>query len=321
MKGFAGGHATVFCRYLDGILIVVELRRDKEVAKIRHSSALIDGVCIHWDIVGMSSSQPPVVMLHGLGDCSLTWHRIVSQMARDRLVILPDLPGHGRSDRPDATYELAWYGHVMSLWLKKLAYPAVDLIGHSFGGGIAQMMLLECRERIRRMVLVSSGGLGREISIVLRLASIPYLVEHFGQPFMAAGTRLALALARDGRPYEDIAQLSALSGQKGSARAFARTVGDIIDWRGQRRTYHQRIHEIPELPPILVMWGARDRIIPVAHGRRMVENFEGVQLQIFEGCGHYLHYDKPEIFVRTLDEYLQTPHLSAARPLSLAQKI
>ena len=70
------------------------------------------------------------------------------------------------------------------------------MVGHSFGGGVAQMMLLQCPERIRRMVLVSSGGLGREIAWSLRLASIPFVVEHLGQPFMRLGTRFA------SRPWE-----------------------------------------------------------------------------------------------------------------------
>ncbi len=281
-------------------------------SKIRHKSALIDGVRIHWDIVGKESSLPTVVMLHGLNDSSLTWRRVAPKIAKDRLVLLPDLPGHGRSDRPDATYELSWYAHIMSLWLRNLGYSVFDLVGHSFGGGIALMMLLECRELIRRMVLVSSGGLGREIAMILRLASIPFVVEHLGQPFMKVATKLALTLARDGRPYEDIAQLSALSGKRGSARAFARTVDDIINWRGQKHTYIQRVQEVPELPPVLIMWGALDSIIPIAHGKRMVKNFEGIQLKIFEDCGHYLHFNKPELFVKTLHNFLQSPYLPPA---------
>ncbi|MCX6110225.1 MAG: alpha/beta hydrolase [Proteobacteria bacterium] len=281
--------------------------------EVRDASSLIDGIRLHWIAIGNSSALPPIVMLHGLNDSSQTWRRIASELARDRLVLLPDLPGHGRSERPDASYKLAWYAHVMSIWLQHLGHLEVDLIGHSFGGGVAQMMLLECRALIRRLVLVSSGGLGREISMALRLASIPRVVERFGQPFMAVGTQLALRLARDGRTREDIAALSALNAQKGSARAFARTVRDIIDWRGQRHTYHQRIHEISELPPMLVLWGSHDAIIPATHGKDIAAAFEGVQLIVFEHCGHYLHYDKPDLFVRTLLGFLQIQHLPPPR--------
>ena len=100
--------------------------------------------------------------------------------------------GYGMSERPNASYELGWHAHVMAKWLEAVGLDKVDIVGHSFGGGVAQVMLLECPTKIRRLVLVASGGLGRQIAPVLRLASVPRVVELFGQRFMAFGTRLAL---------------------------------------------------------------------------------------------------------------------------------
>jgi pimeloyl-ACP methyl ester carboxylesterase len=233
-------------------------------------------------------------------------------LAEDRSVLMLDLPGHGLSDRPDASYSLAWYAHVVARWIASLGLERVDVVGHSFGGGVAQMLLLECPARIRRLVLVASGGLGREIRASLRLASIPRVVESFGQPFMGLGTRLALR-AHSGFTKGDVEELAAMNRARGSARAFARTVRDIIDWRGQRRGFMQRMNEVTELPPIAVFWGDRDMVIPVAHGRAFAESMAGVVYVSFEGCGHYLHREQPEVFVRELRAFLDAPSLPGAR--------
>src|SRR3990170_5464631 len=137
----------------------------------RRSLVRAAGVEIHACELGPAeASGPPLVMLHGLCDSYLTWSRVAAALARKRRVILPDLPGHGLSGRPDASYALAWHAEVMGAWLDALGLDTVDLVGHSFGGGVAQWMLLAHRERVRRLVLVAPGGLGRGVSVPLRLA-------------------------------------------------------------------------------------------------------------------------------------------------------
>ena len=90
----------------------------------------------------------------------------------------------------------------------------------------------------------------------------------------------------------------------GSARAFARTVRDVVDWRGQRRTFFQRANELADLPPIAVFWGSRDKMIPVAHGKAFAESVSGVALTLFEDCGHYLHHERSAAFVQALQAFL-----------------
>jgi pimeloyl-ACP methyl ester carboxylesterase len=226
-----------------------------------------------------------------------------------------DLPGHGRSARPNVGYELDWYAKLVAHWLEAAGIEKVDIVGHSFGGGVAQMLLLQCPERIRRLVLVAAGGLGKGVGWSLRLASLPHVVEHLGQPFMALGTRLALRDARAGVTREDIARLSKLNSQAGSARAFARSVRDVVDWRGQRRNFLHRVDEVKKLPPVLVLWGSRDALIPIEQGRAFASFFNGATLKTFDGCGHYLHNEQPEAFVQAVREFLDDP---AVLPLSLA---
>jgi pimeloyl-ACP methyl ester carboxylesterase len=269
-----------------------------------HSFRAIAGVRLHWAELGRGHEHTPVLLLHGLNDSHLTWKRAAPTLAADRRVLMPDLAGYGLSERPNASYALGWHAEVIARWLDDVGLEKVDLVGHSFGGGVAQMMLLECPAKIRRLALVASGGLGREVSLVLRLASLPGVVEHLGQRFMALGTWMTLRGQRAGFLPDEIAELCAMNATGGSARAFARTVRDVVDWRGQRRTFFQRAHELTGLPPIAVFWGNRDTIIPVAHGKAFAESVRGVALTLFEDCGHYLHYEQPEAFVQALKTFL-----------------
>ncbi len=261
---------------------------------------LVEGVNLHWVEYGRAGLRPPVVLLHGLNDSHLTWEQIAPELGRDRRVLVLDLPGHGLSDRPDAGYELEWYSRLVVRWMEALELPAVDIVGHSLGGGIALMLLSLCRPRIRRLVLAAPGGLGREIAFVLRLAAFPGIVEHLGQPFMALGTRLALGPWRRKLSAGRIADLNAMNARPGTARAFARTVRGLMSWRGQRHSFFRRAHELDELPPIAVLWGDQDAIVPIAHGRALLQAVEGVSLVELPGCGHYLHHDDPQAFLQAV---------------------
>jgi pimeloyl-ACP methyl ester carboxylesterase len=280
---------------------------------MRHAADTIEGVRLHWLEFDGPTDRTPVVLLHGLNDSHLTWRRVAPDLAKERPVFALDLPGHGLSERPDASYELSWYAHVVARWLEKRNLDSVDIVGHSFGGGVALTLLLECPKRLRRLVLVASGGLGREIAMSLRLASIPKVVERFGQPFMNVGTRLALMAMGRTLLAEDAHLLARMSAQRGTARAFARTVEDLMDWRGQRQSFLARAHEVSTLPAIAVFWGDRDTIIPHAHANMLRLSVEGVRLTLFPGCGHYPHEQRPDAFVAALRAFIDDPDCPSAR--------
>lgn len=278
----------------------------------RHQTAEIGGVKLHWAELGGPGARTPVVLLHGLTDSHLTWRKAGSLLAADRLVLMPDLPGCGLSERPDASYGLEWQAQLMAQWIEHLDLPQVDVVGHSYGGGVAQMLLLSCPKRVRRMVLVASGGLGREVGFWLKFGTFPFFVERLGQPFMAFGTRRALARLikpDDTQPTDEVAKqdieaLSAMNARRGTARAFSRTVRDVINFGGQTRHFLQRAHEATTLPPIAVFWGEDDTLIPIQHGKDFVAQVDGASFISFPGCGHYLHQEQPQHFVAALREFL-----------------
>src|SRR5579859_6728071 len=117
------------------------------VGEPRSFLKVIDGVKLHWVEYGRSGPLPAAVLLHGLIDSHHTWRQIAPELARDRRVLVLDLPGHGLSDRPDTRYELAWYSRLVASWMEALGLSQIDVVGHSLGGGIALMLLRSCRWR------------------------------------------------------------------------------------------------------------------------------------------------------------------------------
>lgn len=281
-------------------------------APVRHSDAIIDGTRIHWCEMGDPNVEVPLVLLHGMNDSHLTWKTVAPLLAAHHRILMPDFAGFGLSERPDASYQLAWHASVVDAWLAHLGITKADFAGHSFGGGVGLMLLLQCPEKVRRLALVAPGGLGRDVGIVLRVATaFAYAVELFGQPFMALGTRLVLRGATFSR--EEIAERCAMNAREGSARAFARTVRDVVSWRGQSRLFAERAHEISVLPPIAVYWGDRDTLIPIDHGAAFAQTVKGIVFKRFEGCGHYLHCEQPDAFVEALRSFLVVPRAESVR--------
>src|SRR4029453_13168202 len=125
-----------------------------------HSFSQVEGVRLHWAELGRANGTVPLVLLHGLNDSYLTWKHVAPALAQDRRVFTLDLPGHGLSERPDASYELSWHAHIIAKWFEQIGLELADIVGHSYGGGVAQMLLLECPARVRRLVPIASGGVG-----------------------------------------------------------------------------------------------------------------------------------------------------------------
>jgi pimeloyl-ACP methyl ester carboxylesterase len=240
---------------------------------------------------------------------------VAPALARSRRVLMLDLAGHGESSRPDASYTLEWHANVVGAWLQKLSLEEIDLVGHSFGAGVAQWMLLDHRKRIRRLGLEAAGGLGREVGVALRWASVPFLVERFGQPLMAFGTIRALNAAGGAFSDDEIATLARFNAIPGTARAFSRSVRDVINGLGQSRHFLDRAHEVPSLPPIALFWGEDDPLIPVSHGVRAAASLEGITLTRFPSVGHFPHRRMPSRFVEALLAFLDACYAETPRIL------
>ena len=277
-----------------------------------HSSARAARVELHWAELGAPDGRP-VVLLHGISDSHRSWLKMAPHLAAGRRLLMPDLAGHGYSSRPDACYSLDWHARVVGRWLELEDLRDVDLVGHSYGGGVAQWMLLAQRARVRRLALVASGGLGREVGLPLRLSTLPGVVERLGQPFMRSGTILALRMLAAHGGLADVLQRGRMNAIAGTARALARTMRDVVSLGGQVRHFLDRAHEIADLPPIGLFWGEDDPVIPVAHGRALAKRLRGVPLVTFPNVGHFPQVERPVEMAHALAEFFDASALPPAR--------
>ncbi len=273
----------------------------------------VAGTTITWGEMG---AGPPLLLIHGIQDSHRTWRRAAPLLAPHFRVLMVDLPGHGYSGRPDAPYTLTWYAGVLAEWMDAIGVAKAHVCGHSYGGGIAQWMLLEQRSRVDRLALVAAGGLGRGVAPGMRIATFPVLGPLITPVVMRvalpAAVRLAPSMFGHMEPEEQ-ERFIAMSRIPGSERAFERTVGGVINLFGQYMQTRHRAEEVAELPPIAIFWGDKDPVIPVRHGRDAVARAQGMTLTVYEGCGHFVHLDRPDRFAKDLTGFLLNPHARPAR--------
>jgi pimeloyl-ACP methyl ester carboxylesterase len=286
--------------------------RDPSAPRRIHPSVHVQARRIHGyrRVFRIAGDGPPLLLIHGIGDSSRTWEEVMPTLARKHTVIAPDLLGHGDSDKPRADYSVAAYANGMRDLLSALDIERVTLVGHSLGGGVAMQFAYQFPERTDRMVLVSSGGAGRGVSPVLRAAALPG--AHLGMAALRLpGSRMAVRLAVDmlrrldtglGADAADLLRLvDALPNQTARA-AFIRTLRSVVDWRGQVVTMLDRCYLVRGMPTLL-MWGARDSVLPVGHAHRAHAAMPGSRLEIFEDAGHFPFHNDPARFVGLLEDF------------------
>jgi pimeloyl-ACP methyl ester carboxylesterase len=283
----------------------------------RSHARFFRGGQVHWEEWSSRAAHGqeegrPVVLVHGISDSCRTWNRVAPALARRRRVYALDLPGHGRSDRHDAPYDVAWYAGVVAEWIRALGLSDFDLIGHSLGGGIAMRLLLERPGRVHRLGLVATGGLGPEVATPLRIAAVTGMLEMTAPLLMGVGTRAGMMVLGGNFDPEERRHLVQMNARPGTARAIFRTLRAAVDLKGQREHLMDHAHRLDALPPVAVYWGDRDPVIPARHAEEVHRYLEGVTVRRFAGAGHYPHREAPEIvpeILRFLDEPQVAPRV------------
>ncbi|AEA24351.1 alpha/beta fold hydrolase [Pseudonocardia benzenivorans] len=259
----------------------------------------------------VAGAGPPLVLVHGIGDSSRTWAPVLPALARRHLVIAPDLLGHGESDKPRADYSVAAYANGIRDLLGVLGIARATLVGHSLGGGVAMQFAYQFPERTERLVLVGSGGAGPDVTPVLRAMTLPGAATLLGAlrlPTMRLQAEAVVAALRllgtdIGLDAPDLLRVVDALPDATSRAAFIRTLRAVVDWRGQVVTMLDRCY-LTRGMPVLLVWGARDAIVPVEHGRRAHEAMPGSRLEIFETSGHFPFHTDPARFVALVDEFV-----------------
>jgi len=262
---------------------------------------------------GKAGRGPVLLLLHGITNSSETWERVASRLSERFTLIAPDLLGHGKSATPRGDYSLGAHASAVRDVLTSLGHERVTVIGHSLGGGIAMQFAYQFPERCERLVLVSSGGLGREVHLLLRAAALPgadwVLPVIASRRLLDVGRSLGALLQRvrlaPGGDLEVLARGFASLDNAGSRQAFLHTVRAVIEPGGQRVSASDRLALAARLPTLIV-WGERDSIIPVDHGAAAHHAMPGSRFEVFPAAGHMPHDDDPDRFAAILTAFCES---------------
>ncbi len=263
---------------------------------------------------------PTLLFIHGIGGDWRTWEPVLDGLARRHHVVAVDLPGHGRSAKGAGDYSLGALASALRDLGGALGIERATVVGHSLGGGVAMQFAYQYPERCERLVLVSSGGLGPDVGLVLRLASLPgsELVLSLAAP---AGRSLINLATNAGRTLwlrptanaEFYARTFAALADPETRAAFLGTLRGVVGTRGQLVDARDRLY-LAEHMPTLIVWGERDAVLPVDHGYAAQEAMPGSRLEVFENAGHLPQLDEPGRFVAALDDFVSSTEPSTFSP-------
>jgi pimeloyl-ACP methyl ester carboxylesterase len=272
-----------------------------------HEEIVLHGHRVHFRQAG---DGPALVLVHGVTGTWRHWERVIDPLSERFTVIAPDLLGHGESAKPRGDYSLGAFASGIRDLLLALGHDSATVVGHSLGGGIAMQCAYQYPERCERLVLVSSGGLGPEVHLLLRAATLPGAelvlpllnserLREAGQWVTRALGRVGLALGPD---ITEVARGASSMPDPESRRAFLATLRAVIDERGQRVDARDRLY-LAEAMPTLIVWGTRDPVIPVEHGRAAHEAMPGSRFEVLD-AGHFPQLELPLEFVALLTDFI-----------------
>jgi pimeloyl-ACP methyl ester carboxylesterase len=267
----------------------------------------------HRAVYRVAGDGPTVVLIHGMVNSSRHWEGVATRLAATHRVIAPDLIGHGDSATPRGDYSLGAHAASIRDLLTAIGVERATLVGHSLGGGVAMQFFYQFPQRTERLVLVSSGGLGHEVSPLLRAAALPgsaALLRLATRPraltaLVATGAALRERGNSTGVYLQAVARALTPLQDPGSRRAFLQTLRSVIDARGQRVGASDRLYLLGDLPTLIV-WGGRDRTIPLAHGRRAAEEIPNCRFETLPGAAHFPNLEDPDGLAGVLRDFLTT---------------
>jgi pimeloyl-ACP methyl ester carboxylesterase len=265
----------------------------------------------HRVIYRIAGDGPPVVLIHGMVNSSKHWERVALQLAGRYTVVAPDLIGHGDSAAVRGDYSLGAHACSIRDLLTTIGIDRATVVGHSLGGGIAMQFFYQFPQRVERLALVSSGGLGHEVSPLLRGAALPGATAGI---WLVANRRVRAAIDRAGERMrargspkgvylQAIARAMGPLQEAAARQAFLQTLRAVIDIRGQHVSAMDRLYLLGELPTLIV-WGERDNTIPLAHGRAAHEQIPNSRFVTLPKAAHFPNLEDPDGLAVALGEWL-----------------
>ncbi|HEX7125494.1 MAG TPA: alpha/beta fold hydrolase [Thermodesulfobacteriota bacterium] len=250
--------------------------------------------------------RPPLLLVHGFNAWADLWRpNLEGLAAAGRRVVAVDLPVHGGTPPPARAADLSVGGFVRFLLeiQERLGLAGGDVVGHSFGGLLSARLALDHPARVRRLVLVSSAGLGLAVPLRTMLAFTRLVATTQLRGVDPERTRrYVLTYVCAARPDLDESLLPLIgAGWRDPVRrrALARLGLAFLAREADVR------RELPRLGSrLMLLWGAEDRLLPVALGRRAARRVPGARLVVFERCGHMPNLEWPARFTEVVTGFL-----------------
>lgn len=256
----------------------------------------------------------PLLLVHGVGSSLDTWDDLPERLAAaGHSVVAVDLLGHGESGPGNGDYSLGANASAIRDLLDHLGIDRVHIVGHSLGGGVSMQFAYQFPGRIDSLVLISSGGLGEEVSAGLRAATLPgaetvlrtitspgmlRAIVGGGRALQALGVTSSTLTPRTVAKFERLQDPRRLTG-------FLATVRSVVGPEGQRVSALDKLGVV-DPSRVLVIWGDADPMVPMEHGRHACDLLPGSRFMVVPGAGHHPHNDDPDAVLAALLTHVAT---------------
>jgi pimeloyl-ACP methyl ester carboxylesterase len=277
---------------------------------LQDKSVEVEGLRIRYLTAG--EMGPPVLLLHGggLDSAFLSYRFSIGPISQHHRVFAPDWPGYGESDEPKKECSTEYYINVLDHLMDALGLERASLVGLSMGGGIALGFTLPSPQRVDKLILVDSYGLGREIPwriISYMVVQLPLLYEitwaSLGWSRWTLRRSLQSIVHNPQIVTEElIDEVYQLLRKPGAGRAFTSWLRSEVLWRGLRTNFVNELHKV--MAPTLILHGAEDRLVPVSWAQRAHTLIKDSELHIFPECGHWPPREKTDEFNRVVLRFL-----------------
>jgi 4,5:9,10-diseco-3-hydroxy-5,9,17-trioxoandrosta-1(10),2-diene-4-oate hydrolase len=250
----------------------------------------------------------PVILVHGLGGSIENWVYNVESLGQHHRVYAPDLKGFGRSDKTPVLHDIDELVQFISDFMTVQHIDKASLAGNSLGGGLVLQFAIRFPDKVDKLVLVDNAGMGSDVIVDLKLASLPVLGELLSRPSLKSIANLWRKVVFNASlvTEELVEQTYKLATLSGARNALLATLRAGIGIRGQRANLTRPLIESAAkiAVPTLIIWGQQDRIIPVAHAHIAAETIPHARLEIFDRCGHMPQLEHPDQFNALVLEFL-----------------
>ena len=235
----------------------------------------------------------PLVVLHGGGSGANEWMDSMTELCKNYRLYVPDLPGFGRSQQMDGDYTISDFVDFIEDFTHGLGLTSFHLVGHSLGGGLALRYAVRSPQKIVKLVLVNSMSLGKEVAIWICFLSSSIFCRSLGVAVVAVMESVKWLINLVYAPLRFMNPLTRATMILGPSMTVLREQATA------------QVNQFSELMiPTLLVWGAKDTIIPVSNAYAAARLIPDCQLHVFEDGGHSVHRQKVKEFAHLLTCFL-----------------